>query len=103
MKKRQKKYCFEKILTLAGKPSMNNRGKPLSNLELLKNRLIYLSTLFPDEEETEKVLLRKNINACWKTIYEYLGKNKRKLLPDDVFLKAHWIMYFAYSRRKGDD
>jgi len=83
--------------------TMNNRGKPLSNLELLKNRLIYLSTLFPDEEETEKVLLRKNINACWKTIYEYLGKNKRKLLPDDVFLKAHWIMYFAYSRRKGDD
>lgn len=83
--------------------TMNNRGKPLSNLELLKNRLIYLSTLFPNEEEAEKVLLRKNINACWKTIYEYLGKNKRRLLPDDVFLKAHWIMYFAYSRRKGDD
>lgn len=83
--------------------TMNNRGKPLSNLELLKNRLIYLSTLFPNEEEAEKELLRKNINACWKTIYEYLGKNKKRLLPDDVFLKAHWIMYFAYSRRKGDD
>lgn len=26
--------------------TMNNRGKPLSHLELLKNRLIYLSTLF---------------------------------------------------------
>jgi uncharacterized protein with ParB-like and HNH nuclease domain len=83
--------------------TMNNRGKPLSNLELLKNRLIYLSTLFPNEEDAEKELLRKNINACWKTIYEYLGKNKKRLLPDDVFLKAHWIMYFAYSRRKGDD
>lgn len=82
--------------------TMNNRGRPLSNLELLKNRLIYLSTLFPNEE-VEKELLRRNINACWKTIYEYLGKNKKKLLPDDVFLKAHWIMYFAYSRRKGDD
>jgi len=83
--------------------TMNNRGKPLSNLELLKNRLIYLSTLFPDEEDAEKLLLRKNINACWKTVYEYLGKNKKRLLPDDVFLKAHWIMYFAYSRRKGND
>jgi uncharacterized protein with ParB-like and HNH nuclease domain len=28
--------------------TMNNRGKPLSQLELLKNRLIYLSTLIPD-------------------------------------------------------
>ena len=28
--------------------TMNNRGKKLSNLELLKNRLIYLSTIFPE-------------------------------------------------------
>ena len=41
--------------------TMNNRGKRLSNLELLKNRLIYLSTIFSDEEDNKKAI-RKNIN-----------------------------------------
>lgn len=30
--------------------TINNRGKRLSNLELLKNRLMYLSTFFPQED-----------------------------------------------------
>ena len=47
--------------------TMNNRGKPLSSLELLKNRLIYLSTLFKDNTGKEK--LRANINEAWKTMY----------------------------------
>lgn len=81
--------------------TMNNRGKSLTNLELLKNRLIYLSTLYRDNQGRSK--LRKNINDAWKTIYEYLGKNPEKPLPDDEFLKNHWIMYFKYSRDKGDD
>jgi len=80
--------------------TMNNRGKKLSNLELLKNRLIYLSTKFEDEE---KIQLRDDINECWKTIYEYLGKNKNNPLNDDTFLKNHWIMYHDYSRKKGND
>ena len=43
--------------------TMNNRGKPLSNLELLKNRLIYVSTMFKVDEH-EKVRLRRDINQC---------------------------------------
>ncbi|MDD2895766.1 MAG: DUF262 domain-containing HNH endonuclease family protein [Aliarcobacter sp.] len=82
--------------------TMNNRGKKLSNLELLKNRLIYLSTKFNDDIG-DKNRLRTDINMCWKTIYEYLGKNKNNILPDDVFLKNHWIMYHDYSREKGND
>lgn len=81
--------------------TMNNRGKALSNLELLKNRLIYLSTLF--RENAGKDRLRSNINEAWKTVYEYLGKNPDSRLSDDVFLRNHWIMYFKYSRKKGDD
>lgn len=76
--------------------TMNNRGKPLSNLELMKNRLIYLTTLLEDEKLIEH--LRNDINETWKTIYEYLGKNKEKSLDDDEFLKNHWIMYFKYDR-----
>ncbi|MBT7610588.1 MAG: DUF262 domain-containing protein, partial [Bacteriovoracaceae bacterium] len=81
--------------------TMNNRGKPLSNLELLKNRLIYLSTLI-EEDDGLKLRLRKDINESWKTIYEYLGKNKEKPLGDDDFLKDHWITYFEYNRKESD-
>lgn len=80
--------------------TMNNRGKPLSNLELLKNRLIYLTTMIEDNEESQR--LRKDINESWKTIYEYIGKNKNSKLDDDDFLKDHWIMYFKYDRSKSE-
>lgn len=77
--------------------TMNNRGKRLSNLELLKNRLIYLSTIFSDEEDNKKAI-RKNINSTWKDVYGYLGKNKLKALNDEDFLQDHWIIYFGYTR-----
>lgn len=81
--------------------TMNNRGKDLSHLELLKNRLIYLSTLLHEDDET-KGRLRADINETWKTIYEYLGKNKDNPLDDDDFLFNHWIMYFTYDRSQSD-
>lgn len=77
--------------------TMNNRGKRLSYLELLKNRLVYLSTVF-DVPEDNKTAVRNNINETWKTVYEYLGKNKLKPLNDNEFLQAHWMMYFGYTR-----
>ena len=85
--------------------TMNNRGKKLSNLELLKNRLIYLTTLYDKDElkDDEKNSLREKINDAWKEIYYQLGRNKVHPLNDDDFLIAHWIMYFQYSREKGDD
>lgn len=81
--------------------TMNNRGKDLSHLELLKNRLIYLSTLLHESDDT-KSRLRKDINETWKTVYEYLGKNKENPLDDDVFLFNHWIMYYTYDRSQSD-
>jgi hypothetical protein len=81
--------------------TMNNRGKPLSRLELLKNRLIYLSTLFPASAEgADLTTLRHNINDSWKTVYEYLGRVPGQPLDDDDFLRAHWIMYFTYAREE---
>jgi hypothetical protein len=81
---------------------MNNRGKPLTTLELLKNRLIYLSTLFKNYSDNEISKLRNDINNSWKIIYEYLGKNPQKIIKDDDFLKDHWIMYFTYDRNKAN-
>ncbi len=85
--------------------TMNNRGKKLTNLELLKNRLIYLTTLYADEvlDSKDKDELRKQINDSWKEVYYQLGRNELTPLSDDDFLKAHWIIYFTYSRNKGDD
>lgn len=74
--------------------TMNNRGKPLSKLELLKNRLIYLSVKLENPD------LRVAINECWKSIYEYLGKDKDSLLDEDDFLRDHWIMYYGYKDDK---
>lgn len=81
--------------------TMNSRGKALSKLELLKNRLIYLSTLL-NVDTTTRTLLRKDINETWKTIYEYLGKNKDNTMDDDDFLYNHWIMYFKYDRSESE-
>ena len=85
--------------------TMNNRGKKLSDLELLKNRLIYLTTLYTDDEldSAERKSLRDTVNDAWKEVYHQLGRNKMKPLNDDDFLKAHWTMYFKYSRKTGRD
>ena len=83
--------------------TMNNRGKTLSDLELLKNRLIYLTTLYSDNEldSSDRKYLRDSINDAWKEVYFQLGRNKSKPLNDDEFLRAHWMMYFKYSRHTG--
>ena len=85
--------------------TMNNRGKTLSDLELLKNRLIYLTTLYTDAELdlAERKDLRHSINGAWKEVYFQLGRNKSKPLNDDDFLRAHWMMYFKFSRQTGRD
>ena len=85
--------------------TMNNRGKKLSNLEILKNRLIYLTTIFPNNALSveEKAQLRSDINSSWSEVYYELGRNKNHPLNDDEYLKNHWILYFKYSRQKGDD
>lgn len=74
--------------------TMNNRGRPLTQLELLKNRLIYLSTKI-ECDGTERGTLRQAINESWKSIYHYLGKNKNSPLDDDKFLKSHFAIYFS--------
>lgn len=82
--------------------TMNNRGKPLSHLELLKNRLIYLTTKF-DTDEFERDKLRKTINLCWRAVYHQLGRNKEKPLDDDLFLFNHFILYFGKNLAKDEE
>lgn len=103
-----KTFFRENLLDLYGNEGLeglSNLYLKLTNLELLKNRLIYLTTLYSDEkfDEMDKANLRKQINDAWKEVYYQLGRNEKTPLSDDEFLRAHWISYFAYSRKKGDD
>jgi len=94
--------------------TMNNRGKPLSELEKLKNRLMYLNDKFKLDDysvlestsidadnllKTRKDDLKDNINKAWITIYRSLGANKINPLDDEEFVRNHWIIYFnEYDR-----
>ncbi|MBI5251174.1 MAG: DUF262 domain-containing protein [Desulfomonile tiedjei] len=80
--------------------TINNRGKALTTLELLKNRLLHLSTLLPDAIEEQMTGLQDRVKTCWGLIYEFLGKNEEKPLDDDDFLRHHWIISFRDVARK---
>lgn len=81
--------------------TMNNRGKPLSVLELLKNRLIYLVMQIEGVNECDSAKMRRNVNYAWKTVYHFLGKNEKRPLDDDSFLKAHlWYYYHKHLSKE---
>lgn len=82
--------------------TMNNRGKPLSELEKLKNRLMYLIDKMSLSHDDKNNLI-KSVNTAWITIYQSLGAEKDTPLDDDDFIKAHWIMYFGqYDRSESN-
>ena len=81
--------------------TMNNRGKALSVLEILKNRLMYITTLIDNINDNDKKKLRDDINDVWKTIFEYLGKDEN--MDEDWFLKYHIVMYWEKSLQKNED
>jgi hypothetical protein len=81
--------------------TMNNRGKPLSYLELLKNRLVFLSTRL-SADATERQAVRLVVNESWKTVYHYLGRNRKRPLDDDLFLYVHFLLYFGPELVKSD-
>lgn len=72
--------------------TMNNRGKQLTTLEKLKNRLIYLTDKLQHSDE-DKIILRGKINVAWGNIYSNLAKNSDYILDEDEFLSAHLSLY----------
>lgn len=82
--------------------TLNYRGKPLSKLEILKNRLMFLTSKKFKESETKVLFYREKITQTWLKLYEWLGKGKSNInqIDDDSFLRAFWIMYFKHDDRK---
>ncbi|CAB3739455.1 hypothetical protein LMG22037_06288 [Paraburkholderia phenoliruptrix] len=85
--------------------TLNNRGKKLSKLELLKNRLIYLTNVLPSQAAKAGIVtdtphlsgwaLREQIHRAWKGIYTSLGRSPTTQNHDDEFLRAHAVAYFG--------
>ena len=84
--------------------TMNNRGKQLTTLEKLKNRLMYLSSFLGSDElgedDNSMLDIQRNISNTWKTIYQNLRFNKDTDKADDDYLVAHWFVYHGYSKHK---
>lgn len=74
--------------------TMNDRGKPLTELEKVKNYLLYVSGKLdlPDAHD-----LNRQINETWKFINERLmaaGLGGRA--NEDQLLRAQWLMVYDY-------
>ena len=82
------KYIQNNLDVQAVFETMNNRGKPLTTLEKLKNRLLYMTSKF-DPASVDVKQLSDDINNSWGLFYETLGKNKNFLLSEDEFLSAY--------------
>ena len=79
--------------------TMNNRGIGLSNLEIVKNRLLYLTSKIKSKEESKSRLvnLSNSINNKWALILKNLTLPK-KVLGENTFLNNHWIIYKGWSK-----
>lgn len=82
------KYIQNNLDVQAVFETMNNRGKPLTILEKLKNRLLYMTSKF-DAATVDVKGLSDIINNGWGLIYETLGKGKGSPLNEDEFLSAY--------------
>ena len=82
------KYIQNNLDVQAVFETMNNRGKPLTTLEKLKNRLLYMTSKF-DASEVDINQLSNKINEGWGEVYEALGKKEECLLNEDEFLSAY--------------
>lgn len=78
------KYISNNLHVQAVFETMNNRGKSLTILEKLKNRLMFMACKLPNSG-----LLPDKINTAWGGIYNKLGANSSNPLKEDEFLSAH--------------
>lgn len=77
---------------------MNNRGKPLSEMEKVKNYLLYLSSKI-DMEAAEE--LGERINSVWAFIFQRLMESDVSSIEyENQLLKTSWIMAYNYTSRE---
>ncbi len=76
---------------------MNNRGKPLSELEKVKNYLLYLCSKLDLDQDHD---LEDRINGTWTEIFQKLMANGLNSSADENrLLRAHWLMVYDPNPR----
>lgn len=75
---------------------MNDRGKPLSELEKVKNYLLYASTvLFSGDNELES-----RVKEAWTTVLTLLMSAELETSSDEnALLRAHWVTAYDHQPR----
>ncbi|WP_162907408.1 DUF262 domain-containing protein [Allorhizocola rhizosphaerae] len=69
--------------------TLNDRGKPLTELEKVKNYLLFLAARLP---AAQQAALAKRINDAWTLVYRLLLEVARvSPAGEDQFLRAHWL------------
>ena len=81
---------------------MNDRGKPLTELEKVKNYLLYASRSL-DVEEFASDELGKKVNGDWGSILESLmGAGLGSRGYEDQLLQMHWIKQYKPQAKNWD-
>ena len=82
--------------------AINNRGKSLSFLEILKNRLLYLvKPKNDDNEQAGDSKECKQIKECWGLIYSSFGKLDKFFDEgaENTFLEQHATMFYNLGEK----
>ena len=75
--------------------TMNDRGKPLTELEKVKNYLLYLASKLDLPTPHD---LHEQVNATWTHIFEELMTAGLSGVEDeDQLLRVHWLMAYNYN------
>jgi hypothetical protein len=73
--------------------TLNDRGQSLSDLEKVKNYLLYLSRQLPEGMSQD---LASKINSAWSKIFANMA---HRADDDDALLRAHWFLTFDPIQR----
>lgn len=80
--------------------TMNNRGKNLTEMEKVKNYLLYLASKIKSYGGTA---LGNEINSVWKFIFESLMRANLSGWYEDNLLRSCWLMAYNYRPREWND
>ena len=79
---------------------MNDRGKPLTEMEKVKNYLLYAASSL-NVDETEKEDLAKAVNGAWAKILMNLMAAGLSAYEDQL-LQMHWVVQYDPVRKNWD-
>ncbi len=77
---------------------MNNRGRPLSDLDLVKNYILYLGTKLDLPAHT----LPDDVAFAWNRVFTNLmGAGLGETEHENQLLRTHWLVGYDYNTRTG--